>query len=607
MTARGPSFDGRPAVRATIVLLTALAVSAAQPAVAAPRTSPPATRTAAATAAAVPLSALIGQKLVVAMSGTVPSDDLLGRIERGEVGGVILFGSNIRSAAQLAHLTHRLRTAAANGGQPPLLITTDQEGGLVKRLPWAPPTLSPPQMGAIGSTDTAFAQGEAAAHVLACAGVNGNLAPVADVPTSTASFLYQQGRTWSFDASETASLADAFASGTEAGANVPAMKHFPGLGRAAKNTDTSLVTIKASAADLSPGLRPYRTAISHRIPMIMLSNATYTAYDQFRAAGWSRAISIGLLRDTLGFTGVSITDSLNGTAAARGVSPTSLALKAASAGTDMILLTGPESHSKATYQALLAAAQAGDLPMVRLQRSYDRILAMKADFPAHVTDTNPPNEAPPLSGLVAGGTLGGSTSAVRTSWSATDGCRIAGYGLQRRAGAGAWAAQAIPSAATSVMQALRFGLRYRYAVTATDGAGNVSGQVFGSGFRATRTQEASPAVHLHGVWQRSSDPTASADGFVFSQTPGARASFSFTGSSVSWVAIHGPSRGTAAVFVDGTFAGRIDLHAAHRQTRQVVFATSWAESGPHRITIVNRGSAAHPLVDLDAFVTLFPA
>ena len=59
--------------------------------------------------------------------------------------------------------------------------------------------------------------------------------------------------------------------------------------------------------------------------MIMLSNATYTAYDSVNGAGWSHAISIGLLRNQLGFGGVTITDSLRGTAkrpgSNRGASP----------------------------------------------------------------------------------------------------------------------------------------------------------------------------------------------------------------------------------------------------------------------------------------------
>jgi beta-N-acetylhexosaminidase len=555
----------------------------------------------------VPLSALIGQKLVVAMHGTWPSADLLGRIQRGEIGGVILFGANIRSATQLARVTRRLRVAASSGGQPPLLITTDQEGGLVKRLSWAPPTLSPPQMGAIGKTSTAFAQGRATAHALACAGINGNLAPVADVPNSTDSFLFQDGRTWSFDATKTAALADAFASGVVAGANIPAMKHFPGLGRATRNTDTSVVTLGASAAQLAPGLQPYRTAIGHHIPMIMLSNATYRAYDRFRAAGWSRAISIGLLRDTLGFAGVSITDSLSGTAAARGVSASSLAVKAAIAGTDMILLTGSESGSRAAYEALLAAAQAGDIPMIRLHASYDRIKAMKAAFPAHVTDSNPPNVTAPASGLLAGGTLGGATAAVGTAWSAAEGCRISAYGLQSQTGTGTWVGQSLPgSLSTSVVQGLRFGVRYRYEATATDGAGNVSVPVAGTSFRVRRIQETDPAIQYHGPWQLASDPQSSGDQFASSMAAGAKATFTFTGSSVSWVAVRGPSRGVAAVFVDGAFAGRINLHAPTRHARQVVFARTWADAGTHRITIVNRATVGHPCIAVDAFVTLAP-
>ena len=97
------------------------------------------------------------------------------------------------------------------------------------------------------------------------------------------------------------------------------MKHFPGIGRTRYNTDQYVVTLRASRTTLAPGLIPYRDAIAAHIPMIMLSNATYTAYDSVNGAGWSNAISIGLLRNQLGFKGVSITDSLYGTAKARGI------------------------------------------------------------------------------------------------------------------------------------------------------------------------------------------------------------------------------------------------------------------------------------------------
>src|SRR4029077_19298474 len=85
------------------------------------------------------------------------------------------------------------------------------------------------------------------------------------------------------------------------------------------DTDTSVVTITASATALAPGLQPYRTAIAPGIPLIMLSKPTYSTYDPADAAGWSRAIGVTLLRDDLGYAGVTITDSLDGTGAAPGV------------------------------------------------------------------------------------------------------------------------------------------------------------------------------------------------------------------------------------------------------------------------------------------------
>ena len=324
------------------------------------------------------LAQMIGQKLVVRMEGRTPSADLLGRIRRGEVGGVILFGANITTKAALITLTHTLRAAARAGGQPPLLISVDQEGGSIKRIPWAPPTLSPPQMGRIGKTSVARAQGSSTGAALLGLGIDVDFAPVADVPSSTSSFLYRQGRTFSFSSTTTAALSDAFASGLASAGVLPSMKHFPGLGRATANTDAFVVTIKASAATLAPGLRPYRTAIGHDIPMIMLSNATYTAYDSHNAAGWSHAISVDLLRGDLAFNGVTITDSLDGAAAARGLPTWQLAVRAANAGTDMILVTGSETTTKMDYDKLLSLAKGGFISRSTLFDSYERILALKA-------------------------------------------------------------------------------------------------------------------------------------------------------------------------------------------------------------------------------------
>jgi beta-N-acetylhexosaminidase len=365
------------AVSANVAPTPAGASAAAQATSVATTTTTPSTTANTATAATPAFAHLIGQKLVVRMDGTTPDAALLGRIARGEVGGIILFGFNLTTRSALINLTTKLQATAKAGGQPRLLIAVDQEGGSIRRIPWAPPTLSVPHMGQLDSTTTARSQGASTGAALKRLGINVDFAPVADVPATTASFLYRQGRTWSFSAVHTASLSNAFASGLESEGVIPSMKHFPGLGFATADTDSSVVTIRVSTARLAPGLRPYKTAIAKHIPLIMLSNATYTAYDSTHAAGWSRVITETLLRHDLGFTGVTITDSLNGAAAARGLSSRTLAVRAAIAGTDMLLLTGSEASSAAVYATLLTDVRNGTIPKIRLTAAYGRILAMK--------------------------------------------------------------------------------------------------------------------------------------------------------------------------------------------------------------------------------------
>lgn len=323
------------------------------------------------------LEQLVGQKLMVRMGGTRPSAALLGRIRRGEVGGVVLLASNVRSPAQVRRLTRRLQRAASAGGRPPLLIAIDQEGGGVRRVSWAPPTMTVPAMGARGTTSVARRQGRLTGRALGALGINTDLAPVADIPRDRDSFMDQQGRVFSFDAAVTTRLATAFARGLSDGGVLATMKHFPGIGLATRNTDHSAGVIRATVRELQTDLRPYRRAIAANVPLIMLSNATYTAWDPDAAAGWSRAIAVDLLRGELGFEGISITDSLDGTANARGVSAGELAELAVGAGTDMVLLTGSERTTARVYERLLRAAEAGDFDRGELTASWNRILGVK--------------------------------------------------------------------------------------------------------------------------------------------------------------------------------------------------------------------------------------
>jgi beta-N-acetylhexosaminidase len=319
---------------------------------------------------------LVGQRLVVAMAGTRAGPGLLARIRAGQVGGVILFSGNIVSPAQLRALTTRLQAAAQAGGRPRLIIATDQEGGEVKRLPWAPPNLSARQLGMRPASRSA-ASGSATGTALAADGVNVDLAPVADVPAGPADFIDAQHRAFSTDRFTVASDAAAFAGGLEQGGTWPTLKHFPGLGLATVSTDDALVRITASSSRLMKGLLPYRIGFRRGLdPIVMLSTAVYPALD-WRAAAWSPPIITGILRGDLGFTGVTITDSLDSAAAVRHQTDGVVALRSAQAGTDLLLITGSQATSAGVYSHLLAAAASGALPMGNLTASYNRIVALK--------------------------------------------------------------------------------------------------------------------------------------------------------------------------------------------------------------------------------------
>ena len=328
--------------------------------------------------AAPTIADLVGQKLVVRMDGTTPSASLLARIAAGQVGGVILYKTNFADAAALHAISAKLQAAARDAGRPPLLLMTDQEGGAIRNLTWAPPKVDARDMGANGTSSYVLDKGQRTGAALSALGINVDLAPVADVPHTVKSFMYLERRTFSSDPTTAARLALAFSNGLRTGGVLPTVKHFPGIGRVKLNTDFNVQTVRASVEAMQADLKPFRRAINHGAPLVMLSNATYDAWDSVNAAGWSPAIATTLLRTELGFKGVSITDSLTGTANARGVTERSLAVKAARAGTDMILVTGNEATTQAVYERLVARATDGTIPHATLQASYDRILALKA-------------------------------------------------------------------------------------------------------------------------------------------------------------------------------------------------------------------------------------
>jgi Glycosyl hydrolase family 3 N terminal domain len=201
------------------------------------------------------------------------------------------------------------------GWPAPLLIAVDQEGGVVKRLP-GPPTAAPSEMKSAGA---ARAQGLATSRYLRGLDINADLAPVLDVPTGPSAFIFS--RAFSTSPSVVATRGVSFAQGVLAGGAVAAGKHFPGLGRLTKSTDSASVTVLASRAALARDLIPFKRAIAAGIPAIMVGTAIYPAYGDHVPAAYSPSIVVKLLRGALHFRGVTLSDDLDTAAVWSHISP----------------------------------------------------------------------------------------------------------------------------------------------------------------------------------------------------------------------------------------------------------------------------------------------
>lgn len=329
-------------------------------------------------AADLTLAQAVGQRIVVSLPGTSVPDSLARQVRRGEVAGVILFGRNIASRAQLRALTSRLQAERRRGPAAlrglPLLVMTDQEGGLVKRLAGAP-SRSAAAMGATRSVATVRAEGVATARNLRGVGVNVDLAPVLDLGLP-GSFQRASGRAFGATPAAVSRYGGAFAAGLAAGGVLATAKHFPGLGRATTNEDLSLNRIDVDADVLrAADESPFAALARDGIPLTMVSTGIYPAISQ-RPAMFAPEIATGDLRDAVGFRGVSITDDLEVPALAH-LSPERKALAAARAGDDLLLFCQTASAAQRGAAALRRAVARGAIARATIDESADRVLALR--------------------------------------------------------------------------------------------------------------------------------------------------------------------------------------------------------------------------------------
>jgi beta-N-acetylhexosaminidase len=326
-----------------------------------------------------PLKKLVGQSVVGTIGKGAPDEQLLRRVSKGQIGGVIITAGD--EEAVQANVA-ALQAAAAKGDNPPLLVMVDQEGGDVKKFSNGPPTASPPDLGESGDAETARTEGDATGAFLKGLGVNVDLAPVLDVDRPTTADTISD-RTFSDDPAVVSELGAAFIEGMQGQKVAATAKHFPGLGLAPVNTDFSPVTIAAREEDLQEALQPFQAAVDAGVQMVMVSSAIYpdyggtTAKDPNKPAAFVPQIVQGLLRDQLGFAGVVITDDLQAIGVTELVNPAVAGVSALGAGVDLVLYARTPQGSAEAFDRIVKAVKQERIPRATVQAAYDRVTALK--------------------------------------------------------------------------------------------------------------------------------------------------------------------------------------------------------------------------------------
>jgi beta-N-acetylhexosaminidase len=296
---------------------------------------------------------MVGTPAATAAPGTLDA------VASRDVGAVFLSGRSRVGVSATASVVRTL--VAANRGQIPLIVATDQEGGEVQ-------VLSGPGFDAIPS---AVDQGRLAPAALrtdaarwgaqlATAGVNLDLAPVADVVSGSDSVnepIALLQREYGFDASSVVAHAGAFADGLRDAGVTSTFKHFPGLGYVVGNTDTEAGVTDDVTGTAGPTVRGFESLVAARPAVIMVSSAIYSKIDAAGPAVFSSTVVTGLLRSRLGFGGIIATDDLSGAKQVQQWPSATRGVLAIEAGADLVLVTKFPDQAPAMIDAVVAKAK----------------------------------------------------------------------------------------------------------------------------------------------------------------------------------------------------------------------------------------------------------
>jgi beta-N-acetylhexosaminidase len=323
---------------------------------------------------------MVGQMFVVSVGGTEPDYYIEKMVRERNIGGVILFGYNMKSERQVKSLTGSLQALSMKTDPAvPLLVAVDQEGGEIASAPWVAPEPAAAEVGSRGDPDEARAVATEMGRQLLRAGVNTDFAPVVDTGFGAAIGSRSYGK----DPELVARMGAAAIDGFEEAGVISAAKHFPNHGPATSDSHLSLPVIRHDKETVENyDLPPFRAAVEAGVPMVMVGHLLYPAIDPEHPASLSKE-AISMLREDLGFEGVVVTDDLAMAGATGGGPPARAAVEAVEAGADLLIVSSPPQQQADAYDAVVEAVETGEIPRAQIRKSVERIVAVKEKYHLH--------------------------------------------------------------------------------------------------------------------------------------------------------------------------------------------------------------------------------
>lgn len=320
----------------------------------------------------------LGQMFLIETYYQTWTPDIANMVVQMHAGAVIIYAKNMKTPQQL----HDYIASMQGHATIPMLISMDEEGGIVDRLGFNnffPPLPSAAWLGSTSDPAKATAAGVQAANEMRQMGINTDLAPVVDVEGPNGSV--ETTRLYGNTPGLVTTFGGAYLNALQANGIVGTLKHWPGIGNVILDPHKTLPTITDSQAQLeSQHYATFRALLADDPGMIMVTHVIVQAVDPTMPATLSPKMVNGVLRGELGYNGVVMTDSLYMQGIAVRYTLPQAAVLSVIAGDDLLEGAYDTNSMAGMIAALKAAIASGQISIARINQSVLRILKLKIRF-----------------------------------------------------------------------------------------------------------------------------------------------------------------------------------------------------------------------------------